>query len=319
MTNKRKVFFRADAGQNIGYGHFIRSLALAEMLEGDFDCTFFTQSPTAFQRKAAEGICSISSLPADHTRFDRFLNILKGDEVVVLDNYFFTSEYQKRIKDIGCALVCIDDMHDKHYYADLIINHGFVHENQFSAEPYCRFLLGPQYSLLRNAFIDDRHNDSSFIRQKIVVCFGGADPLCLTGKVIKSLLERSVEYQIHAIVGEHFHGEYIDGEKFTIHKSISAEEIADLYRSAKYAIVSLSTACLEAWACGATVMAGWYADNQRDGYEEFVRRGIVYGLGDISKGIPDVGELIISDSVHTKNIPFPTNIRTNIINAFYTI
>ena len=30
MINRRKIFFRADAGLEIGYGHFIRTLALAE-------------------------------------------------------------------------------------------------------------------------------------------------------------------------------------------------------------------------------------------------------------------------------------------------
>ncbi|MDR1895166.1 MAG: UDP-2,4-diacetamido-2,4,6-trideoxy-beta-L-altropyranose hydrolase, partial [Prevotellaceae bacterium] len=37
---KRKIIFRADAGLNIGYGHFIRSLALADMLKNDFDILF---------------------------------------------------------------------------------------------------------------------------------------------------------------------------------------------------------------------------------------------------------------------------------------
>ena len=36
----QKIIFRADAGAGIGYGHFIRSLALADMLKNDFDCVF---------------------------------------------------------------------------------------------------------------------------------------------------------------------------------------------------------------------------------------------------------------------------------------
>ena len=37
----QKIYFRADASATIGYGHFIRTLALADMLKDDFDCTFF--------------------------------------------------------------------------------------------------------------------------------------------------------------------------------------------------------------------------------------------------------------------------------------
>lgn len=121
---KRKIFFRADAGAQIGYGHFIRTLALADMLRDDFDCTFYTQSPSTYQQREADKVCPLVSLPSDDSKFERFLEYLIGDEIVVLDNYFYTSDYQKQIKDKGCKLVHIDDIHDRHFYADLIINHG---------------------------------------------------------------------------------------------------------------------------------------------------------------------------------------------------
>ena len=42
----QKIYLRADASAAIGYGHFIRTLALVDMLKDDFDCTFFTCHPT---------------------------------------------------------------------------------------------------------------------------------------------------------------------------------------------------------------------------------------------------------------------------------
>ena len=38
----QKIYLRADASAAIGYGHFIRTLALADMLKDDFDCTFLS-------------------------------------------------------------------------------------------------------------------------------------------------------------------------------------------------------------------------------------------------------------------------------------
>ncbi len=73
MGSRRKVYFRADADRTIGFGHFIRSLALADMLKGEFDCTFFTQSPTTYQQKEVYGICELVKLPADDTKFTLFL------------------------------------------------------------------------------------------------------------------------------------------------------------------------------------------------------------------------------------------------------
>lgn len=55
----KKNYFRADAGAAIGYGHFVRTLALADMLKADFACTFFTCHPTAYQIGEMEqvGLC----------------------------------------------------------------------------------------------------------------------------------------------------------------------------------------------------------------------------------------------------------------------
>ena len=53
----QKIYFRADASATIGYGHFIRTLALADMLKDDFDCTFFTCHPTSYQVSEMEKVC----------------------------------------------------------------------------------------------------------------------------------------------------------------------------------------------------------------------------------------------------------------------
>ena len=43
-------------------------------------------------------------------------------KIVVLDGYHFDTNYQTKIKQKGCKLVCIDDLHDKHFVADIIIH-----------------------------------------------------------------------------------------------------------------------------------------------------------------------------------------------------
>ena len=93
-----KIYFRADASSKIGYGHFIRSLALADMLKDDFLCTFFTVAPTPYQISEMDKVCTWKSLE-QNSCLDEFINLLKGNEIVVLDNYFYTTAYQQRIKD----------------------------------------------------------------------------------------------------------------------------------------------------------------------------------------------------------------------------
>ena len=64
----RKIYLRADAGYGIGYGHFIRTLALADMLKSDFDCIFFTSSPSAYQISEMKKVCPYKALK-EETKF----------------------------------------------------------------------------------------------------------------------------------------------------------------------------------------------------------------------------------------------------------
>ena len=72
--SRKRIYFRADADAQIGYGHFTRTLALADMLREYFDCTFFTQPPSEYQQREAEKICSLVALPSDNSKFEKFLN-----------------------------------------------------------------------------------------------------------------------------------------------------------------------------------------------------------------------------------------------------
>lgn len=284
MGNKRKVYFRADAGAEIGYGHFIRTLALADMLKKDFDCAFFTKTPTDYQRKETEKVCALVALPGDDTRFQVFLDLLKGDEIVVLDNYFYTTDYQRAIKAKGCKLVCVDDMHDKHYVADAVINHGFVEETVFSKENYTQIYTGPNYALLRSPFLQLNTNVKR-TENRWVVCFGGSDQNDFTSRAVKQLQLREDSPEIIAVVGDGYkYIQQLDVAGVVVRLRQTAEEMAELFRSASNVICSASSVCYESLACGCTVFAGYYVENQKVFYENLRNRGHIIPLGDLHHG-----------------------------------
>ena len=72
------------------------------MLKDDFDCTFFTCHPTSYQVSEMEKVCPFIPLQ-EETHSADFLSHLQGDEIVVLDNYFFTTDYQLAIKQKAAA------------------------------------------------------------------------------------------------------------------------------------------------------------------------------------------------------------------------
>lgn len=95
----------------------------------------------------------VYSLPTTGDHFREFLTYLKPTDIVVLDNYYFSSAYQLKIKEIGCKVIFIDDHNDKNYVCDALINNipGFSPES-FAKRDYTKLYLGTDYALLRQEF-----------------------------------------------------------------------------------------------------------------------------------------------------------------------
>jgi UDP-2,4-diacetamido-2,4,6-trideoxy-beta-L-altropyranose hydrolase len=274
---KRTIVFRADGGPTIGMGHFTRTLALAEMLNEHFHCIFASRQPTEYQISEIEKVCpKRMDLPDNDSHFDKFLESLKGDEIVVLDNYFFTTEYQKAIISKGCKLVCIDDMHDKHFVADIVINHAEgIDPNSYSKESYTKLLLGFQYALIRKEF-----------RQPIGTCkkkysclliMGGADPFNLSEKFIQILKENKLEKPIAVVSAL----KPKISEACWFHH-LNALQISNLMDQSEFAIFPASTVAIEACARRLPFLCGYYIDNQKDIYNGIEKNKLAICMGDLN-------------------------------------
>lgn len=277
----KKVFFRADAGPEIGYGHFMRTLALADMLRDNFDCLFFTQDPSDFQRKELSKVCKYIALPSSHKKFNVFLDYLTGNEIVVLDNYFFDTQYQERIKALGSKLVCIDDMHDKHYVADIVINHGVHDSTLFDVEPYTRLCLGFDWALLRKPFIDAtespiKQNNNSL--NSVLITFGGNDEFDNTSSVIKRILNVRPDISITAIIGENYIGKIIPTPNVIYKKNLDAVKMAAEMSDSDLIVCSASTVCIEALACKSRIALDCTVDNQEGIYNYCIDSKIAYPI-----------------------------------------
>lgn len=277
----QKVFFRADASKQIGYGHFVRSLALADMLKNDFECVFCTQEPTPYQRQQVAEVCELRELPADDTKFPLFLEMLKGDEIVVLDNFFYTLEYQQQIKAKGCKVVCMGGP-DRQYAADLILSQATTDQSLFRSLPHTQYCLGLNWALLRRPFTQH----TPLVREKIqpkkaVVCYGGTDFHNLTGQTVSALCKEHLLDHLDIIIGDVYDGqiEPCYETKVDLHRNLSAQQIVDLFDRNDVAILSSSSIAIEAMACGIPVIAGWYVDNQDAFYHLLECNRYIFGLG----------------------------------------
>ncbi|ADV43921.1 UDP-2,4-diacetamido-2,4,6-trideoxy-beta-L-altropyranose hydrolase [Bacteroides helcogenes] len=322
-----KIYFRADASAAIGYGHFIRTLALADMLKEDFDCTFFTCHPTSYQVSEMEKVCSYVTLQ-EETHYDDFLSYLNGDEIVVLDNYYYTSQYQKQIKQKGCKLVCIDDVPEKHFFADLIINHSLcVSASDYDCEDYTSICVGMDYLLLRKEFLDATKMQFSGIRSSIFICYGGSDEFDFSLKSCKLLRGLDDRHIIVVIGGGYCNKEelqrYAEDNNISVFSNIDANQMIKLMSLSSLAVVPASTTFFEACCARLPIITGYTVDNQRMIASCCEKYSLGYNCGDFHKGFDDKLKAAYSaiDEKHIEEYIFSQNrlindSSENILNLF---
>lgn len=325
----QKVIFRADAGKAIGFGHFVRSLALAEYLRDYYNCFFCSFNPTdlqlsEYQLREISKTCKHLDIKA--TSFEefntKFLELLKGDEIVVLDNYYFNTDYQNKIKKCGCKLVCIDDIHDRHFVADAVITGCPIDKSLFSLENYTMFCSGIKHSFLRRPFLDASIYENRHPRpiKNVAIAIGGSDPYGLTNKILHIFEKLCPHLTISVIAGDTVNIDPKFVNKTNIYQRVGAEEIVNIFSNADLGVFSASTICVEALACSLPVAAGWYVDNQKEFYEYGVKHRLFMPLGnflDPEESLIDrIESAIRSDKItKTDHIDFAEGKR-DIINLF---
>lgn len=280
-----KVLIRVDGSSKIGLGHVVRCIALAHMLKVEFKIYFIS-------KEIPESIIGdIISHGFEHIKIeteDTFFKLLTGEEIVVLDNYFFVSAYQKRIKDIcGCKVVCIDDLHDKEFFADLVINPApGVKPEDYQAQSYTQYALGLDYALLRPVFLQVAKEERKIDKIEIAfVCFGGSDINNFTSTCLKLLVQEKKFKKIIVVLGASFmHLEEVKKIAETsniveLHNEISEIKMLELMKASKLAIVPASGILLEAISAGCMVISGGYVENQKFIYHYYKDSDLIIDAG----------------------------------------
>ncbi len=281
---KKRIIFRADGDSSIGYGHFIRTLGIAALIKDEFNCIFATKTPTEYQINEINKVCSgLISLSSTENNYDEFLTHLIHDDIVLLDNYYFSSDYQLQIKDKGCKVIYIDDHNDKNYVCDALINNipGFTADS-FKKKEYTNLYLGSDYALLRQEFFNPLLRQIKKKEKTIFLSFGGADIFNISEKIINFLLAIDSTFEINLLIGDayKFHDELKKYKHLNIYKNISASEVASLMAGSYICIVPASSLLNEVASIGSKILVGYFADNQKQPYDYFTTNCLAIGLGD---------------------------------------
>jgi UDP-2,4-diacetamido-2,4,6-trideoxy-beta-L-altropyranose hydrolase len=292
----KHLIIRADASTEIGTGHLMRCLALAQAwkdAEGQVTFISACQNEGLLQRLREEkfDVHVLGHTYPDSSDWDYTKNILADHSSawVVLDSYHFDEVYQQRVKEAGHRLLVIDDMaHLKHYYADILLNQN-LHAEQlhYSCEPYTRLLLGTRYVLLRREFLGwkDWKQEIPEIARRVLVTLGGGDPENYTLKVIQALRKVDVPgLEATVVVGaSNPHANTLEAaigqSRIPIHLSPDARNMPELMAWADLAVSAGGSTVWELAFMGVPTITLVLADNQQYIVKELNRAGVTLALG----------------------------------------
>lgn len=287
---------RADAGAEMGAGHVMRCLALAQAWQDQGGEVVFAvaQAPPALEsRLLAEGmeVVRLAAPPgsAEDARETAVLARERGARWLVVDGYQFGADYQHLVKEAGLALLFIDDYgHAEHYWADVVLNQNiYAHKGLYpKRESYTRLLLGTRYALLRREFLKwrDWQREIPEVARKILVTLGGGDPANVTLKVIQalSLVETDgLEVVVVAgVVNPHFQELQAAANNLPHRMRLltNVDQMAELMAWADLAVSGAGSTCWEIAFMGLPNLTIILSDDQAPIAEQLGMKGVAVNL-----------------------------------------
>lgn len=291
------LFIRADANTQIGVGHVMRCLALAEAwVERGGSVTFLTSklSETLMSRLAEipAKVIQIQCPYPDIQDVEQTLRAVKtqAGAWLVIDGYHFDEGYQKVFASEGIPTLVLDDgaLLDRFWPVDILLNQNLGAEAQcYRGASYTKYLLGSSYVLLRKAFRQASVKQTYDIRQvrHLLVTLGGGDPDNQTLKVLQALkLLNDPHLKVRVVLGAtnpHFDGlkRICEQLVFDIELIQNAKDMPELMNWAEVAVSAGGSTCWELAFMGVPNTIVVTADNQLKIAEALDSLGVSRNLG----------------------------------------
>jgi UDP-2,4-diacetamido-2,4,6-trideoxy-beta-L-altropyranose hydrolase len=301
MKKIESLVFRVDASIQMGTGHVMRCLALAQSWQDDggevYFCTHQDLPLALIQRLTTEGINRIELQFVPGSQADALGTISHCrnhlSSWLVLDGYHFDADYQQAIVAAGLQLLAIDDYgHADRYCADLVLNQNVYADAILypRIDSHTQLLLGCEYALLRREFWQWRDDLQSKVRKlepnaplRLLVTLGGSDPNNTTFTVLTALKDlEGIEAKI-IIGGSNPHLELLksacDDLKDTISLYYDITNMPELMAESDLAIAAGGSTCWELAMMGIPSLLLILAENQRLNAEKLGELGVGINLG----------------------------------------
>ena len=311
------VVFRVDASPEIGAGHLMRCLVLAQALRGrgiesHFVC--YALDSRLVQRILEAGhhysglplveACDhdvSSENPPElaawlqapwHIDASETIERIKTNSVdwLIVDHYGIDFRWESFLRDHVKKLMVIDDLADRRHACDLLLDQNLV-DNQ--DERYqglipsnCTNLLGPHYALLQPQY-GELHHCAAPRRppiKRVLISFGGWDQHNLTSIALRALIKLSRDDLLVDVVlsGENAFAEEVHSladalGNVVVHQMLPS--LSELMLQADLAIGAGGSTSWERLCLGLPTIVISSADNQIETCRELAKRGLIDWAG----------------------------------------
>lgn len=311
------ILFRADGNPQVGSGHIMRCLSLADAFRDLRQTAIFVTADDSFQaviqKRGYECIILHTKYDAMENELPILLSLLQRLRpcCILLDSYFVTPGYMAAVRN-EAPLVYIDDLNAFDYPADLVVNY-MLYANKFSYAQNKRYLLGPKYALLRKEFQGVPQRQIKEHVKDVLLSTGGADSKHVALRCVQYLQEQFEDGIIYHVVLGTMNQDAAEIEHLTdgcahiaLHRNVS--DMRSLMLQCGAAISAGGTTLFELCACGIPTVTYVLADNQIMNAASFEEAGLMLNAGDIrkngqfAKDIFGQLEILIQDQVLRKNM-----------------
>lgn len=307
-----KVVFRVDASLEIGNGHVMRCLTLADALrQRGASCHFIGREhkgnlldfihergfdvcrlPPSQATTACDEILSINDvwLGADWTSdAEQTLAGISGTiaDWLVVDHYALDARWEARVRPACRRLMVIDDLADRLHDCDLLLDQNLGRDaaDYSPLVPSKSILLvGAQYALLRPEFAALRSHSLARrvhpLLKRILITMGGVDKNNATGNVLMALstCQLPAYCQITVVMGSH--APWLDSVReqaanmpWPTEVQVNVSNMARLMADCDLAIGAAGSTSWERCALGVPTYVTILAENQKEAAKALSEKG----------------------------------------------
>ena len=301
----RHVAFRVDASRDIGAGHAMRCLALAQALDSagiestflaarlpeELEHTFHTQGRRLVRIPDWPAGAGAPDAVADAEATLAALSGIPPVVCLVVDHYGLDAVWEKHVRAQATRILAIDDLADRRHDADWLLDQNL----QTRADRYaglvprgCRELLGPRFALLRPEFAKLRASSAGISRRaRVLLAAGAGDAGNATGRVLAAWrLVGAPRPPLDVVIGAmHPHAGEIREQcaaMADVRLHVQTDRMAELLAESRLLIGAAGTISWERCCLGVPALMFSTADNQRFNLQTLAARRTGLSLGPAS-------------------------------------